>query len=192
MTRHFHSLGPARLLTYRVALLFALCAPAVLFSVQGTGSTAGAGGGSASAGPYRVDATLGQTATGVSAAADDAVATGFWSTFSVAPIVPDYSLSVRMGQTVRVSATNLLASATDEDGDTLTVTAVSPSSACGGPVLVSSGSVVYTAPVDYIGLDWFTFTVTDSGGDCASGTVRAGVRKLEGTLIRVGGSLRRP
>ena len=84
-----------------------------------------------------------------------------------------------------MSTTTLLASATDEDADTLTVTAVSAASVRGGTVRLAAGDILYTAPQNYFGLDWFTFTVTDSGGDSASGTVRADVRNLEGTLIRV-------
>ena len=51
----------------------------------------------------------------------------------------------------------------NESEQTLTVTAVSPTSAQGGMVTLSGGNIIYTPPPDYFGADSFTYTGTDNG-----------------------------
>ncbi len=51
----------------------------------------------------------------------------------------------------------------DESGQTLTVIAVSPTSAQGGTVTLSGGEVTYLPPADFNGADSFTYTVSDDG-----------------------------
>ena len=59
-------------------------------------------------------------------------------------------------------------------GGPLTVTAVSPNGVDGGTVSLTAGMITYTPPLDYLGDDSFTYTVSD-GVDTAVGlvTVRA-------------------
>ncbi len=70
----------------------------------------------------------------------------------------------------------------NESAQTLTVTAVSPTSAAGGAVSLAGGLVTYTPPKDFNGLDSFTYTVCDDGTTngvpdpkCATGTVNVTV-----------------
>jgi len=51
----------------------------------------------------------------------------------------------------------------NESGQTLTVTAVSSASANGGTVSLSNGTITYTPPNNFMGMDTFTYTVTDNG-----------------------------
>ena len=66
----------------------------------------------------------------------------------------------------------MLATDTDLDGDAITVSSFSASSAEGGSVSVASdGAFTYTPSADFNGTDGFTYTITDSGGLTDSATV---------------------
>lgn len=96
-----------------------------------------------------------------------------------APIVVNDTSTVAEDGSVTIQATTLLsndtvgpATATDESGQTLTITGVSAASANGGTVTLASGggSVTYTPTADFFGTDTFTYTVTDSGSQAQSKT----------------------
>ena len=59
------------------------------------------------------------------------------------------------------------ATATDEASQTLTVVAVSPTSANGGTVTLGANGVVYTPSSEFNGVDTFTYTVRDNGSPTA-------------------------
>ena len=59
---------------------------------------------------------------------------------------------------------------TDADGDTLTLTGVA-AAAHGTTVANPNGTVTYTPAANYSGLDTFTYTITDSQGAVATGSV---------------------
>lgn len=61
----------------------------------------------------------------------------------------------------------------DGDGDPVTVSSVSPTSAAGGTVTLVAGVVSYTPPSGFAGTDVFTYTVTDGYGAFATTTVTA-------------------
>lgn len=130
-----------------------------------------AGGGTASAGSATLTATSGQACAGLATAGSCSLADGFWPTLYAAPVVPGRLSTARPGQLVEISTAKLLALASDEDGDTLTITAASPASTRGGTVALAGGVIRYTAPAAFPGLDSFSYTVTDSGGDTATGWV---------------------
>jgi hypothetical protein len=66
----------------------------------------------------------------------------------------------------------LLANATDPDGDTLSLIAVSSPSTNGATIAIYSNSVIYTpGNPDTNSIDSFTFTVADPYGAQATGTV---------------------
>jgi hypothetical protein len=70
-----------------------------------------------------------------------------------------------------VAASSLSANDEDADFDTLTVTAVSPTSSQGGGVTLVGGVVTYTPPTNFTGTDTFTYTVDDGFGGTDTGTV---------------------
>ncbi len=120
----------------------------------------------------------------------NAVLTWNWSIENVAPSITNdvWIVGYRTTQfkplANKVSEETLLAQANDPDsGDTLTLTSVNTNGLKG--VIVSSGGILtYTPPkhTDSI-VDTFTYTVTDSKGASAVGTVKVRVA-YGGTMIR--------
>jgi VCBS repeat-containing protein len=60
----------------------------------------------------------------------------------------------------------------DTDGDALTLVHVDAVSQQGGTVVSNATGVVYTPPVDFVGLDRFTYTMTDDRSGVAAGEVQ--------------------
>ncbi len=90
------------------------------------------------------------------------------------PVAVDDNLGTVLNQSVEFSASKLAANDIDVDGNPLTVTAVSSSSTAGGSVYLQDGpvtSVIYTPPFYTSGPDSFTYTVSDSYGNTATGNV---------------------
>lgn len=76
-----------------------------------------------------------------------------------------------VGQSLVVPQSDLVAGGQDEDGDGLSLAAVSETTAQGGTVKLESGQLTYTPPAIYGGSDSFTYTLTDPYGASASATV---------------------
>ena len=81
---------------------------------------------------------------------------------------------------ITVSLGKLVSVATDPDGDLLTVTAVKSASSQGGAVQLSPLGATYQPALDFLGLDRFTYTVSDGRGGAATGTVEVGVLSRTG------------
>jgi hypothetical protein len=64
---------------------------------------------------------------------------------------------------------DVLANDTDPDGDTLTITIATPPS--NGSATVQNGKIVYTPDAGFIGVDSFTYIVSDGRGGAAAATV---------------------
>jgi hypothetical protein len=141
-------------------------------SVQ-RGVTAAAGG-AASAGPYAVVATTGQPAAGPASSAAYAVNEGFWGTFGSAPVPGALALAAMSNQPVRIPAATLLVGS-DADGDAVSLVGVGHSSAQGGVVALAAGLVTYTPPKGLLGADSFNYTIMDTGGDTAVGSVSVNI-----------------
>lgn len=75
----------------------------------------------------------------------------------------------------KIQLATLLASDTDADGNPLTITGVSSNSANGGTITVFSGWVIYTPAPGFTNEDSFTYTVQDSFGATAVGTVTVAI-----------------
>jgi hypothetical protein len=69
---------------------------------------------------------------------------------------------------------------TDADGDLLSI---SSASANHGSVTISSDALIYEAPVDYFGTDTVTYSITDSNGGTATGTVTVNVTETAGGVV---------
>jgi hypothetical protein len=93
-----------------------------------------------------------------------------------APVANPNALSTPKDQAAQITAAKLLANDIDVDGDTLTLTGVSATSAAGGTVTLGAGVVTYTPAAGYAGSDSFTYAISDARGGIASGTVTATVR----------------
>lgn len=105
-----------------------------------------------------------------------------------APVAGDNTLGAVENQSRTVLAAKLLADDTDEDGDALTITAVSAVSALGGTVTLGGGSVTYLSPTNVSGADSFTYTVSDGRGGTATATVQVTVLAVSApALNRIGG-----
>ncbi len=72
---------------------------------------------------------------------------------------------------------DVLALATDVDGDTLSIS-VNPDSVQGGSVQVVNGEVVYSPANNFNGADSFTYTITDGNGGSFTGTVNIDVTPI--------------
>ncbi len=96
-----------------------------------------------------------------------------------APVAGNNTDSTSEDTAKTITSTTLLANdtpgpatATDEAGQTLTIVAVSATSANGGTVSLGAGgaSVVYTPASNFNGTDTFTYTVRDNGSPTAETT----------------------
>ena len=112
------------------------------------------------AGSYAVTVT----ATDPSGAA---ASTSFsWTITNPAPIARDETAATSEDTPLTIA---VLANDTDPDGDALAVTAAN---AANGTVSINAdGTLTYTPPADFIGIDTITYTITDNQGGVATATV---------------------
>jgi len=89
---------------------------------------------------------------------------------NTAPSAGPLSMTAVKNQTTNLALTTLLNKCGDFDGDVLSIASVSPASAQGGAVSLST-TVIYVPPTNYTGADSFTYVVADSFGATATNTV---------------------
>lgn len=80
--------------------------------------------------------------------------------------------------TITLPTVDLLANDSDSNDYSLSITAVSNPSTNGGSVSLNGNFVDYLPATNYVGNDQFTYTVTDTGGAQAQGTVNVNVVAL--------------
>lgn len=83
-------------------------------------------------------------------------------------------LGTKQGRPVQAPVPKLLVNDRSSLGGTLTITDVSSPSSAGGTVVLSGALVIYTPPSNFVGIDEWTYSVTD-GTSAAQGTVRVTV-----------------
>jgi hypothetical protein len=93
-----------------------------------------------------------------------------------APIATDALAATLQNLPLSIPAGTLLLMASDPDGDSLTLSAVSPASTNGGSVTLVTNTVIYTPATDYTGADRFTYAVSDSHGGIALAIVLVQIR----------------
>jgi hypothetical protein len=87
------------------------------------------------------------------------------------PVAMDNAAGVTEGRAARIPLAKLLANDSDPDGDSLQVITVSPTSARGASVRLTSSNVTYQALLGVTGTDVFSYTVTDGQGGTATAAV---------------------
>lgn len=93
-----------------------------------------------------------------------------------APPVPGFKfIGASQNHSATLSANDLLAIATDLEGDSMSIASVSGGSTNGGTVGVTSGVITYTPTTDFVGTDAFIYTLSDGNGGSATGTVQVNV-----------------
>ena len=100
-----------------------------------------------------------------------AVETDTPGTGNNAPTFTSYSFGAIKIQAVDIRDAKLLAKASDLDGDTLTISGFSATSAQGGSVLYPGGTLSYIPANDVTGPDSFTITISDGNGGTVVGTI---------------------
>jgi hypothetical protein len=106
------------------------------------------------------------------------VATGFGGiarspdmTLNRPPVFGGDAVTTPFQTAVAMALETLLATASDADGDSLTVTTAGPGSTHGGTAVLQAEAVRYTPPDGFSGADTFSVTLTDARGASVAGTV---------------------
>ena len=83
-----------------------------------------------------------------------------------------------------VAAADVASANYDPDGDSLSVTLVDATSAHGGAVSLSGGTITYTPTATFVGTDTFSYTVSDpfNGTASATATVSVGLDKYSSSI----------
>jgi hypothetical protein len=146
--------------------------------LQGTTSLdigTAAGNGTVTFSGLRIDAAgAGKQLTAASAPLTSATS----STFAVInnpPAPGDDFFSRPQGKTFKVMKSTLLANDTDPDGHTVTISAISPTSANGGTIVTDGPWVIYTPASGFNSTDTFTYTADDGFGGSTPATVTISV-----------------
>lgn len=92
---------------------------------------------------------------------------------NAAPAVPDPAVTIPSGGAITLQPLDLLAGATDPDGDPLTIFATG--AAVGGSVVLTAAGVVFTPDVGFVGAASFGFTVSDGFGGTDTALLRLAV-----------------
>jgi hypothetical protein len=88
------------------------------------------------------------------------------------PVAGDDVASTQTGQPLRIA---VLANDSDAEGDALRLSGVS--AAIQGTVTIDAGAIVYTPGGGFVGVDSFTYTVSDVAGAVGQGQVTVYVRE---------------
>ncbi len=88
-----------------------------------------------------------------------------------APVPGAYTIATAENTPVSIPTANLLAIASDDDGDILSITAVQDLSTNNGNVALANNLITYTPPADYTGSDLLNYTLTDSHNASAAGSI---------------------
>lgn len=92
------------------------------------------------------------------------------------PTATNFVVGTVMNTAVSFTETQLLRSASDADGDTVTLSALDSTSTNGATVTDVSGTITYTPMTGFVGADAFGYTVSDTYGATATNVVNVVVR----------------
>jgi surface-anchored protein len=91
------------------------------------------------------------------------------------PVFSSYSLGTPYETAATISFGKLLSKITDPEGDVTSITAAGPASVQGGTASLQAGSILYTPPSGFSGVDQFSVTFQDVHGSSVIGTVNVTV-----------------
>ncbi len=91
------------------------------------------------------------------------------------PVFSGYSAGGRTNQTMLLSKGKILARVSDPDGDAVTLTLASATSAFGGSVRSEGNSIVYTPALSFVGSDQISVAFTDACGCETAGVLQMSV-----------------
>lgn len=103
---------------------------------------------------------------------------------NAAPVFSSYRFTARRNTPSALTATAILAKASDANNDTLVLNNVSAGTTGGGTVGFAGGIITYTPANNFTGADAFTVTIGDGNGGSVSGTVNVTVLTLVGGPAR--------
>ena len=92
------------------------------------------------------------------------------------PSANTVSLGTIQNKPITVPFQTLMSSTTDSDGDAVSLTGIKTNSATGASIVLAAGSATYVPNTNFMGVDYFTYTVTDAKGAKSSGYVIVDVR----------------
>ncbi|MBI5387106.1 MAG: HYR domain-containing protein [Verrucomicrobia bacterium] len=92
-------------------------------------------------------------------------------TMNRAPVAVNDTANTTLNRPFSAPALKLTLNDSDPDGDPITMIAVGPTSTNGGTVTLAGGVVTYTPLASFIGVDRFSYTISDNRGATATGTV---------------------
>jgi autotransporter-associated beta strand protein len=87
------------------------------------------------------------------------------------PTASGTNAATAQNQALVLSDASLLSIAYDADGDSLSIASAGPTSTNGGTVTLAGGNVTYQPVTNFVGMDLFSFVVSDPYGASATGTV---------------------
>jgi hypothetical protein len=99
------------------------------------------------------------------------VTTAAGGTNNTSPAYTGASFTTGQNQPILIPFTLLLASASDPDGDPVTVSGASSSSASGGSIVLGGDSLTYSPASNFSGSDSFSLTVQDGRGGSTTASV---------------------
>jgi hypothetical protein len=101
------------------------------------------------------------------------------------PVAGDFRAATVEDLPLVISLDELLAGASDPEGDPVSVVAVEGGTAEGGEVVIAGEVLTYTPPIDFLGADRFTFVVEDGRGGFTSAVLEITVVLSDGLEGRV-------
>jgi hypothetical protein len=102
------------------------------------------------------------------------------------PVASNTTAQVVQNQVLLLDTAKLLAGCSDPDGDPLTISGVSATSSNGGVVLLTlTNTIAYTPATDYLGLDQFSYTVSDGRGGASVGLITVNVASSNAPSVNI-------
>jgi hypothetical protein len=103
------------------------------------------------------------------------------------PAPGSYAVATGQNIPVTIPVANLLAVGSDPDGDAISITAVNSVSTNSGTVALAGGQITYTPPLNYVGSDLFSYTLTDANNASTLGNVAVTVVSLNSIILNITG-----